>query len=158
MAEEKKFYLTKKGLEKIKKEYQDLKKLKLSKTNGEIPKIWHSEDLNSEYLSFQEDLSFLETRLAELEYILKNVALIKPPSKEKQNIIDLGARVLVEVDGQTDEFIIVGTLEANPAVGKISNESPVGRALLGHKVGEAVVISSPIQTVYKIKKIKYQTS
>ena len=156
--EEKKFYLTKEGLEKIKKEYRDLKNLKLSKTKGEVPKIWHSEDLNPEYLSFQEDLSFLETRLAELEYILKNAQLIKPPLKEKQKVINLGARVLVEVDGQNDEFTIVGTLEANPAIGKISNESPVGRALLGHKVGDAVVVSSPIQTVYKIKKIKYQIS
>lgn len=155
---EKKFYLTKEGLEKIKKEYQGLKNLKLSKTKGEVPKIWHSEDLNPEYLSFQEDLSFLETRLAELEYILKNAELIQLPSKEKQNIINLGVQVIVEVDGQNDEFTIVGTLEANPAIGKISNESPVGRALLGHKVGDAVVISSPIQTIYKIKKIKYQTS
>lgn len=158
MAEEKKFYLTKEGLEKIKMECQDLKNLKLSKTKGEIPKIWQSEDLNPEYLSFQEDLSFLESRIAELEYILKNAELIKPPPKERQNIVNLGARILVEVDGQKDEFEIVGTLEANPAVGKISNESPVGRALLGHRVGEAVVVSSPIQTVYKIKKIKYQTS
>ena len=158
MAEEKKFYLTKQGLEKIKKEYQDLKNLKFSKTKGEIPKIWQSEDLNPEYLSFQEDLSFLESRIAELEYILKNTELIKPPPKEKQNMVNLGATVLVEVDGQTDEFTIVGTLEANPAIGKISNESPVGRMLLGHRVGDEVVVSSPIQTVYKIKKIKYLTS
>ena len=153
----KKFYLTKEGLERMKKEYQDLKNLKLSKTKGEIPKIWHSEDLNPEYLSFQEDLNFLESRIAELEYILKNAELIKPPPKEKQNIINLGATVTVEVDGQTDEFEIVGTLEANPAIGKISNESPVGRALLGHKVGDEVVISSPIQTTYKIKRIRYST-
>lgn len=156
--EEKKFYLTEQGLERIKKEYQDLKNLKLSMTKGEIPKIWHSEDLNPEYLSFQEDLSFLESRIAELEYILKNAELIKPPPKEKQNIVNLGARVLVEVDGQTDEFEIVGTLEANPALGKISNESPVGKALLGHKVGDEVIISSPIQTIYKIKKIRYSLS
>jgi len=158
MAEEKKFYLTKQGLERIKKEYQYLKNLKLSKTKGEIPKIWQSEDLNPEYLSFQEDLSFLESRIAELEYILKNTELIKPPPKKKQNMVNLGATVLVEVDGQTDEFTIVGTLEANPAIGKISNESPVRRMLLGHRVGDEVVVSSPIQTVYKIKKIKYLTS
>ena len=158
MVEEKKFYLTEQGLEKIKKEYQDLKDLKLSKTKGEIPKIWQSEDLNPEYLSFLEDLSFLESRIAELEYILKNTELIKPPPKEKQNMVNLGATVLVEVDGQNDEFMIVGSLEANPAIGKISNESPVGRMLLGHRVGDEVVVSSPIQTVYKIKKIKYLTS
>ena len=155
---EKKFYLTKEGLEKIKKEYEDLRKLKLSKTRGEIPKIWHSEDLNPEYLSFQEDLSFLETRIAELEYIFKNAELIKVPPKEKQNIINLGAQVIVRVDDQTDEFEIVGTLEANPAIGKISNESPVGKILLGHKVGDEVIVSSPIMTTYKIKKIKYNIS
>jgi len=158
MAQEKKSYLTKEGLEKIKKEYQSLKSFKSSKIKGDIPEIWHSEDLNPEYLSFQEDLSLLESRIVELKYILKNAQLIKPPPKEKQNIINLGAKVLVEVDGQTDEFQIIGTLEANPAIGKISNESPVGRALLGHKIGDEVTISSPIKTVYKIKKIKYLSS
>jgi len=158
MTQEERFYLTKEGLEKIKKEYEDLKNLKLSKTKGEIPKILHSEELNSEYLSFQEDLSFLESRIVELGQILKNAELIKPPSKEKRNVIQLGAKVLVEVDGQKDELEIVGTLEANPTAGKISNESPVGKLLLGHKAGDAVLVSSPIKTTYKIKKIKYQTS
>jgi transcription elongation factor GreA len=158
MVQEKKFYLTKEGLERLRKELQGLNTLKISKTKGEAPKIWHSEDLNPEYLSFQEDLSFLESRITELKYILRNTQLIKPPPKEKQNIIHLGAKVLVEVDGQKDELEIVGTLEANPTIGKISNESPVGRILLGHKVGDTVLASSPIKTIYKIKKIKYQTS
>jgi len=158
MAGEKNFYLTKEGLEKIQKEYHGLKNLKIAKTKGEIPKIWHSEDINPEYLSFWEDLSFLEIRIAELENIFKNTELIKPPPKEKQNVVNLGATVLVEIEGQTDEFRIVGTLEASPSLGKISNESPVGRALLGHKVGDEVIVSSPIKTVYKIKKIKYQSS
>jgi len=158
MIKEKKFYLTKKGLEKIKKEYKNLKELKLAKTKGEIPIMWESEDLNPEYLSFQEDLNFLESKINELEYILKNAELIKIPPKEKRNIVDLGATVLVEVEGQLDEFQIVGTLEANPNIGKISNESPVGRTLCGHKIGDKIIVSSPIKTIYKIKKIKYQTS
>ena len=158
MAEERKFYLTQEGLERLKKEFKDLKELKLAKTRGESPKILHSEDLNPEYLAFQEDLSFLEIRVAELENILKNAELIKPPSKEKQNIVNLGATILVEVDGQNDEFTLVGSLEANPSLGKISNESPVGRALLGHRVRDEVFVSSPIRTTYKIKKIKYKIS
>ena len=156
MTEEKKFYLTKEGWERIKNEYKGLKELKLAKTKGESPKILHSEDLNPEYLAFQEDISFLQSRIIELENIFKNVELIKPPKKEKQNIVDLGATVLIEVDGQNDEFTLVGSLEANPSLGKISNESPVGKALLGHKVGDKVTVSSPIQTTYKIKKIKYK--
>jgi len=155
----KKFYLTKKGLERIEKEYKDLKKIKLAKIKGESPKIWHSEDLNPEYLAFREDLSFLESRLADLEYILKNAELISLPPKEKRNIVDLGATVtLEEADGKINEFMIVGTLEANPNEGKISSESPVGKSLFGKKIGDEIIITSPIKVVYKIKKIKYRLS
>jgi transcription elongation factor GreA len=158
MAEEKKFYLTKEGLAKIEKEFNDLKGLKLAKINGESPKILHSEDLNQEYLSFQEDLSFMESRLNELEFILRNTEIIKNPPKKQQEEVNLGATVLVDVEGQNDEFTLVGSLEANPVLGKISNESPVGKALLGHKTGDKIAVSSPVKTIYKIKKIIYKTA
>ncbi len=158
MIEGKKIYLTKEGLERLKNEARNLGELKLLKTKNEVPKILQSEDLNPEYLSFQEDLSLFEARLADLEHIVKNAEIIQVPPKEKQNLISLGATVVVEVDGQEDEFEIVGSLEANPAIGKISNESPVGKALLGHKAGDEVVVSSPIKTVYKIKDIKYHVA
>lgn len=158
MAEEAKFYLTKKGLEKIKKEFETLKRLKLSKIKGESPQILHSEDINPEYIAFREDMSFLEAKTAELENVLKNVELIKSPPKQKQNIVNLGATVtLEEKDGQINEFMVVGTLEANPSEGKISAQSPVGKSLLGHKIGDEIVITSPIKVVYKIKKIKYHS-
>lgn len=155
MAEIKKYYLTKQGLKELKKEYQVLKELRSAKTKGEAPKIWESEDLNPEYLSFQEDLDFLETRLGELENILENYALIKKPTKNDLSKVGLGATVTVQIHGEKDEFTIVGTLEANPALGRISDESPVGHALLGSQIGDEIVVSSPIKTVYKIKKIKY---
>ena len=156
---EDKFYVTKKGLEKLKKEYQDLKNIKAAKTEGESPRLLHSEDLNPEYLSFIEDISFLETRIAELDHILKNVEIIKLPPKKKRKLVDLGAIVtLEEPSGQINEFMIVGTLEANPSEGKISSDSPVGKLLLGHKTGDEVVIASPVKVVYKIKKIKYTLS
>lgn len=157
--EGKKFYLTKKGLDRIKRDYEEVKRIRLAKTRGEVPKVWQSEDVNPEYLSFEENLGFLESRIAELENILKNVELIKTPPKEKQNIVDLGATVtLQEADGSINEFMILGTLEANPYEGKISSESPVGKALLGKAVGDEVIIESPIKVVYRIKKIKYQLS
>ena len=84
--------------------------------------------------------------------------MIKNPAKDQRGIIGLGAKVKIDVDGQKDEFVIVGTLEANPALGKISNESPVGKALLGNKIGDEVIVSSPIKTTYKIKNIKYEIS
>lgn len=156
MSQEKIFYLTSEGLENIKKEHEILKNLKLAKTSGEAPKILDSEDLNPEYISYQEDLDFLETRISEVENIIKNARLIEPPTKDNMRVVNIGARVVVEIDGKAeDEFKILGTLEANPVLGKISNESPVGRALLGKRAGEEVVISSPIKTIYKIKKIRY---
>lgn len=155
MATEKKCYLTPEGLRRIKKEYEALKKMRALKIKGEFPSVQESEDLNPEYFSLQEDLGLLEMKITELEEVLKNVALIKKPAKDKQNIVDLGAKVVVWVDSQKDEFEIVGSLEANPSLGKISNESPVGKALLGHQVGDKVVVSSPTETIYKIEKIKY---
>jgi len=157
MIEERKFYLTKQGLEKIKKEEEALKELKVAKTNGEAPPILHSEDLNPEYLAFQEDINFLETRKLELENILKNAEIIKLPPKNKQNIVALGATVLAELDGREGEFKIVGTLEADPLGHKISNESPIGKSILGRKAGETVVIKTAnIEHTCKIKKIKYE--
>jgi len=154
--EERKFYLTKEGLEKLKREHQQMKDFKQNKTKGESPRILHSEDLNPEYLAFQEDLNFLETRISELEVILKNAQIIDPAKQRDKKTVDLGATVLVEVDGQDDEFTLVGSLEANPSSGRISNESPVGKALLGRKEGEKVTVASPVKTIYKIKKIKYK--
>jgi len=157
--EEKKFYLTKQKLEELEQEYKSLIAFEKSKTIGEeAPRVLESEDLNPEFLSFQEDMSFLRSRITELENILNNNEIIKNPPKQNKDTIGLGAKVLVSVNGNKDEFTIMGTLEANPSLGKISNESPVGKALIGHKVGEEIVISSPVKTTYKIKKIKYLSS
>ncbi|MDP4007193.1 MAG: GreA/GreB family elongation factor [bacterium] len=154
---ETKYYVTKQGLQKLEKDYQQLLEFKKKKTTGDdVPSIWHSEEVNPDYLAFQEDMSLLEAKLVELELILKNRELITTPPKKEQNVVHLGARITVKVDdGQVDEFELVGTLEASPSLGKISNESPVGSAFLGRRVGEEVVVSSPQKTVYRITKVKY---
>jgi transcription elongation factor GreA len=149
------YYVTKEGLEKIKKEQKKLLDFKRAKTIGHVPAIWHSEDVNPEYLAFQEDMSLLEARLAEYENILRNAELIKKPVKTKQKEIQVGATIICEVQGEKDEFTLVGSLEANPAMGKISTESPVGSALLGHKVGETIDVHSSVHVVYKILNISY---
>lgn len=153
------FYITKEKLQELKKEYDDLLDVERKKALGqEAPKILESEDLNPEFVSFQEDVGFLRSRINELKNIIDRHELIKNPAKDKRGLVGLGAKVRVEVNGQNNEFVVVGTLEANPALGKISNESPVGRAILGHKVGDEIVISSPAKITYKIKKIKYEVS
>ena len=97
-------------------------------------------------------------RVEFLKNILEHHELIKKPAKDKRGVVGIGAKVKIDVDGQKDEFLLVGTLEANPALGKISNESPVGRALLGHKIGDEVIVNSPVKITYKIKNIKYEIS
>ena len=156
MTQEKKFYLTKEGLEKIQKDYEALKAVKFAKTSGESPKIWHSEDVNPEYISFQEDVGLLEAKITELGYVLKNYEPIKPPVKSGQSVVGLGATVVAEIDGELDEFTIVGTLEADPAERRISDESPIGKSFLGKKAGDTIVIKTPlVNHSCKIKKIKY---
>ncbi len=150
-----KIYVTQQGLKKVKDEHAKLLEFKHSKTRGEVPSILHSEEPNPEYLAFQEDMSLLEARLAEYENILNNIELIKAPRENERNKVCLGATILCEVDGQKDEFTIVGSLESNPSLGKISNESPVGTALLGHQKGETVTVNSSIAVTYKILKISY---
>lgn len=152
---EDKFYLTKEGLEKIKQEYKNILLLKQEKIHTETPVAFHSEELDTEFVAFKEDIELLEARATDLEYILNNYEIIGPPSKLQQNIVQIGATVELEVNGQKDEFSIVGTLEADPNLGKISNESPVGRALIGKKEGETVMVNSTTKAVYKILKVKY---
>jgi len=152
---ENKFYLTKNGLKKAKEEYRDLVELRKKKSKGDAPELLHSEELNPEYMSFLEDVELLENRIADLDNVLKNYEIISPPSKEKRKEIHLGAKVSLEIDGEKDEFEIVGTFEANPSLGKISDDSPVGKYLIGRKEGEEFIMSSAIKTSYKIKKIKY---
>ncbi|MCX6720819.1 MAG: GreA/GreB family elongation factor [Candidatus Staskawiczbacteria bacterium] len=157
--EDKLFYITKEKFQELKKEYAELVDFEQKKSLGqEAPKVLESEDLNPEFVSFQEDIDFLRSRIDELRNVLDHHELIKNPAKDKQGVVAVGAKVRVDVGGQKDEFVVVGTLEANPALGKISNESPVGRALMGHKIGDEVIVPSPVEMRYKIKNIKYEIS
>lgn len=154
---EDKFYLTKKGLERIQKEHHGLLAFRAGKIKEEAPTMWHSEDVNPEYLIYQEDMGLLDSRIAELETILKNAEVITPPAKDKRHIVHLGATITLEEESTSviNEYTLLGTIEASPMEGKISSMSPVGRELLGKQVGETIVISSPIRVVYRIKRITY---
>lgn len=155
MEERDNFYLTKEGLAHVKQEYKELKKLRQAKVKDDVPSPFESEDLNPDYTAFQEDLSFIEERLNKLEMIIEHASIIKKPHKGENKVVDLGAILDITVDGAKVEYAIVGTLEADPLTGKISNESPVGRALIGHGEGDEIVVTHPKKTVYKIRKIHY---
>jgi transcription elongation factor GreA len=157
----KKFILTKKGYEKLKKEYETLKKLLRAKIKGEeVPLVFESDDVNAEFLAFKDDVEFLETRIAELEMILNNAKVLDSIPSDWKNTVQIGALVTLEEEGgKENEFMVVESLEADPDQGKISVDSPLGRNLIGKKVGDIVEISTPsFKIFYKIKKIRYHLS
>lgn len=95
---------------------------------------------NAEYDAAREEQGLLETRIAEIEDILIHASIIKAT---KKSTIDLGSKVELKAGKKTFVYSIVGPVEANPLEGKISNESPIGLALYGKKVGDKVKISTP---------------
>lgn len=106
---------------------------------------------NAEYDAARSEQGLVETRIAEIEDILQNAELIKAGDKE---IVSLGSKVILEADGKKYEYTVVGSVEADPLSGKISNESPLGLALLDKKVGDTANITTPKgEIVYKIVEI-----
>lgn len=154
---QKKYYLTKKGLEKLKEEYKILKDIKMRSMEEAAPPPLEGEDINPDFIYFQQDLEATEKRLMEIENILNNVEIIKKPPKLKQNQVCLGAKVFLEDQkAKKSEFKIVGTLEANPFVGMISDESPLGKAFIGRRVGDLISLNTDSR--YKLLKIQYETA
>ncbi|OIP22747.1 transcription elongation factor GreA [bacterium CG_4_10_14_0_2_um_filter_33_32] len=150
----KKIYLTKEGLEKLEQELKDLTTNKRKEVALRIKEAKEFGDLseNSEYEEAKNEQAFIEGRIAEAQNILKNSVLIS--NKGTSGKISVGSKVTVEIAGELTEFIIVGSTEADPMQGKISNESPIGQALLNRKEGEEVEIEVPAgKLIYKVKKI-----
>ena len=152
---DKKFILTRQGLVSLKSEYDELTKVKRTQITKRIQTAREFGDLseNSEYDAAKEEQSLLETRITQLEDVLKRAQIIEPV--KKADFVVIGSTIVVEIDGEKDEFTIVGTMEADPSKKKISNESPVGTAMLGAKLGEVVEVVTPIiRAKYKILEIK----
>jgi len=106
---------------------------------------------NAEYDAAREEQGLLETRIAEIEDILNNADVITSGPKA---LVGLGSRVDLKTDDKTVTYTIVGPVEANPLEGKISNESPIGLALFGRKVGDDAIITTPKGSVtYQIAQI-----
>jgi len=157
---EKKFYLTINGLKEVQNKYNKLKMLKTVRAQQNFPVI-ESEAVNSEFIDFREDNDVLEAELLELENILKHAEIIKSSFKKDKDVVYLGSTVELEESNNREgknkknnlKFTIVGTFESDPFKGKISNESPLGQALLGRRKGEEVDV---LGKRYRIKKIKYE--
>lgn len=152
---DKAIYATPEGLEKIKGELDYLKTTKRKDIAGRIASAKELGDLseNAEYSDAKEEQALVEGKILELEETLRNVILIHKPKGSKTVV--MGSHIAVEDPmGKKHEFDMVGSNEANPSEGKISNESPLGKAFLGHKVGDAVTVLVPKgSVVYSLKKV-----
>ena len=138
-------YLTQEGKENLIKELEDLKGPKRQAIAKRLKHAIEMGDLseNADYKSAKEDQGFLEGRIQEIEAILK-VAEVVEKNTDNNGEIGIGSKVKVQESGFPPElFIIVGVKEANAASGKISYESPLGNALIGHKKGEIVKVITP---------------
>lgn len=154
MVMKKLFSLTKKGVAELEDEHKAL----ISKRSTIAESIKSARELgdlaeNAEYQSARQEQERNEKRIAEIEHILKNTKLISTPKNDDKVV--LGSSVKMSSNnGKHKEFQVVGTVEADPLNGKISDESPIGKALLGKSVGEEIEIKTPAETtIYKITDI-----
>ncbi len=148
-------YLSKEGIEALKKELQELKTTKRQEIAKRLQEAKDLGDLseNAEYFEAKEAQSLNDNRIAELEDLLKNAVLIEETGEE--NIVRVGSKIDVKSARGMETFSIVGSAEAKPQEGKISNESPLGRAFLRQKAGSEVEVKTPGGLVkYKIIKIE----
>lgn len=136
-------YLTPEGLKKIETELEDLKKHRRPEAIGRLESAKALGDLseNAEYHEAKDELSFVEGRIRELEDTLNNMVMIE--ETKQSGIVEVGSTIDVEKDGKTKTYQIVGSSEADPAGGRISNESPLGASFLGHKKGDVVPVETP---------------
>ena len=131
------------GLAKLEAELEELRTLKRQEVADRIHAAMQFGDYseNSELEQAKNDQAFLEGRILTLEQIVKNAVLIEQDGHH--DVVEIGSQVTIEADGETVQYVIVGSAEAAPAQGRISNESPVGKALLGHKSGDTVQVAVP---------------
>jgi transcription elongation factor GreA len=138
--------MTKDGLERLEKELELLRNVRRPEVAERIhaAKELASAQNNAEYEEAKNEQAFVEGRIMTLEHLIQNAAVIDEEAAHHANRVQLGSRVTVDAsDGKSMEYTIVGPAEARPTEGLISHESPVGKALLGKRVGDEVQVSVP---------------
>ncbi|GAB2554736.1 transcription elongation factor GreA [Gracilibacillus alcaliphilus] len=146
MAEEKEFYMTEDGLKKLEEELEFLKierrqevveRIKIARDFGDLSE-------NSEYDAAKDEQAFVEARIVQVENMIRNAVIITN-EEENSGIVSLGRTITFQElpDGEEESYTIVGSAEADPFEGKISNDSPIAKSLLGHAIGEEVIVPTP---------------
>ncbi|WP_010098951.1 transcription elongation factor GreA [Ornithinibacillus scapharcae] len=158
MAVEKSYYMTQEGKEKLEQELLYLKterrqevveRIKVARGFGDLSE-------NSEYDAAKDEQAFVESRISQVEKMIRNAVIIENDN-ENPNMVSLGKSVtFIELpDGEEETYTIVGSAEADPFEGKISNDSPMAKSLLGHEVGEELAVVTPGGEI-QVKIIKVQ--
>ena len=152
MPEEEEIILTKEGKEKLEAELYSLEHEKRAEVSARIKVAREFGDIseNSEYDDAKNEQAHVEKRISEINHILQNAKIVKKPAKNSDKI-GVGSTVKVNMAGKQNTFTIVGGSESDIANGKISNSSPVGKALCGHKKGEKVDALGPKGNKIEIK-------
>lgn len=146
--------MTKDGLSELRRELEELVNVKRPEAVNRLADARDLGDIseNSEYAAAKQDLAFIDGRIVELEEIIHGAKIVTNHTKSQ---VDVGCKVTLTINGKKEEFMLVGEWEANPKEKKISHSSPLGKALMGKKVGEKVEVEAPAGTVlYKILNIE----
>ena len=146
MAEEKKHYMTAEGKQKLEQELEYLKterrkqvveRIKIARSYGDLSE-------NSEYDAAKDEQAFVESRIQQIEQMIRNAIIIEEDSSNP-NVVNIGKSVTFKElpDGEEETYTIVGSAESDPFEGKISNDSPMAKSLIGKSVGDEVVVPTP---------------
>jgi transcription elongation factor GreA len=149
-------FLTKEGFEKLQDELDYLRTAKRQEVADRLHEAMEGGELieNAEYEAAKNEQAFVEGRIQELEILLATARLIDEDKRRKVDTIQVGSTVTIQEDGYEEEtYTIVGAAEANPREGKISNESPIGKAILNHRPGEEVQVETPDGS-YSVRIVK----
>jgi len=150
-------FLTKEGFQKLQEELDHLHTAKRQEVAARLHEAMEGGELieNAEYEAAKNEQAFVEGRIQELELLLATAQIIEENGKGKKgDTIQIGSKVTIkEGNYEPETFVIVGAAEANPREGKISNESPIGKSILNHKLGDVVKVETPGGT-YNVKIIK----
>jgi transcription elongation factor GreA len=141
---QKRYDITQEGLEKLKAEYEQLTSVRRKEVADQIKRAREmgGTENNAEYEDAKNEQAFIEGRISSLENIILNAHIIEGP--HQPGVVEMGDTVMIQnQDGKQDRYKIVGTTEASPVEGKISCESPVGKALLGRKKGDKIEVRTP---------------
>ena len=156
--ETKRVPVTREGLERLKAELNELREVRRPAIVAAIAEARSHGDLreNAAYDAAKHDQALNEKRISDLEALLRNALILDEGDRNGDlDTVRLGSTVIVEVDGDEERYTIVGAIEAKPAAGYISNESPVGKALLGKRAGQEAQVATPRgQSTFLVKRIE----